>query len=67
MAGQAQVVGVVAAVAFGLGVDQPGGAALGTASFAIQQAFEVVVVDAVALSSCGAVFDDFLHAFEQIG
>nr|WP_039856924.1 hypothetical protein [Gordonia sputi] len=67
LAGQTQVVGVVAAVAFRLGVDQSGGATVDAAALAVQQALEVVVEHAVALSPGGAVFDDLLDAIEQVG
>ncbi|KHJ74135.1 hypothetical protein QR64_02795 [Rhodococcus sp. Chr-9] len=67
LAGQTQVVGVVAAVAFRLGVDQSRDATVDAAALAVQQALEVVVEHAVTLSSGGAVFDDLLDALEQVG
>ncbi|OBK01583.1 hypothetical protein A5639_25395 [Mycolicibacterium conceptionense] len=66
LSGQAQVVGIVASVALGLGIDEPGGAPVCAAAFAVEQPLEVVVEHAVALPAGGSVLDDFLDAFEQV-
>nr|WP_260465023.1 hypothetical protein [Arachnia propionica] len=65
LAATAEVVGVGAAFALGLGVDEAAGASLGSAAVAEEDAgFEVVVVDAVA-GVVGAQGSDVLDAVEE--